>query len=379
VRVIALIVRAGAVVVACAFVFSQLVDGGPKPATAARPDVSAVETPAAKQKPAAVKKPTGPKIPEGVVAIVATGDIVMGSTPNLPSDGGRSFFSDVETDLAGDVVLGNLEGTLSTGGGSKCGKGSTNCFAFQTPPSYARWLQQAGFTVMNLANNHAYDFGAGGLRQTTDALAGVGLEWTGRPGQITVQKVGGIRIALVGFAPYPWAQSLTDIAAAKRLVRKAARSADVVVVTMHAGAEGSDRQHVKRGTERFLGENRGDSMRFAHAVVDAGADLVVGSGPHVLRGMEWYKSRLIAYSLGNFAGYKVFSLGGPLSTSGILRVTLRGDGKFETGRLVPTHLVGAGLPAIDPAEAAHGAVRTLSREDFGARAVKISRDGILSR
>ena len=376
-RVIALIVRAGAVVAASAFAFSLLVDGGPKPATAARPDVSAVETPA--PKPTAVKKPTGPKIPEGVVAIIATGDIVMGSTPNLPSDGGRSFFSDVQTDLAGDVVLGNLEGTLSTGGGSKCGKGSTNCFAFQTPPSYARWLQQAGFTVMNLANNHAYDFGAGGLRQTTDALAGVGLEWTGRPGQVTVQKVAGIRVALVGFAPYPWAQSLTDITAAKKLVRKAARSADVVVVTMHAGAEGSDRQHVERGTELFLGENRGDSMRFAHAVVDAGADLVVGSGPHVLRGMEWYKGRLIAYSLGNFAGYKVFSLGGPLSTSGILRVTLRGDGKFETGRLVPTHLVGAGLPAIDPAEAAHGVVRTLSRQDFGGRAVKISPDGILSR
>ena len=378
-RVIALIVRAGAVVAASAFVFSLLVDGGPKPATAARPDVSVVETPAPKPKPTAVKKPTGPKIPDGVVAIVATGDIVMGSTPNLPSDGGRSFFSDVQTDLAGDVVLGNLEGTLSTGGGSKCGKGSTNCFAFQTPPSYARWLQQAGFTVMNLANNHAYDFGAGGLRQTTDALARVGLEWTGRPGQVTVQKVAGIRVALVGFAPYPWAQSLTDIAAAKKLVRRAARSADVVVVTMHAGAEGGDRQHVERGTELFLGENRGDSMRFAHAVVDAGADLVVGSGPHVLRGMEWYKGRLIAYSLGNFAGYKVFSLGGPLSTSGILRVTLRGDGKFEAGRLVPTHLVGAGLPAIDPAEVAHGAVRTLSREDFGARAVKISRDGILSR
>ena len=377
-RVIALIVRAGAVVAASAFAFSLLVDGGPKPATAARPDVSAVETPAPKPKPTAVKKPTGPKIPEGVVAIVATGDIVMGSTPNLPSDGGRSFFSEVQTDLAGDVVLGNLEGTLSTGGGSKCGKGSTNCFAFQTPPSYARWLQQAGFTVLNLANNHAYDFGSDGLRQTTDALAGAGLEWTGRPGQVTVQKVAGIRVALVGFAPYPWAQSLTDITAAKKLVRKAARSADVVVVTMHAGAEGSDRQHVKRGTELFLGENRGDSMRFAHAVVDAGADLVVGSGPHVLRGMEWYKGRLIAYSLGNFAGYKVFSLGGPLSTSGILRVTLRGDGKFETGRLVPTHLVGPGVPAIDPAEAAHGVVRTLSRQDFGARAVKISSDGILS-
>jgi hypothetical protein len=379
VRVIALIVRAGAVVAASAFVFSLLVDGGPKPATAARPDVSAVETPAPKPKPAAVKKPARPTIPDGVVAIVATGDIVMGSTPNLPSDGGRSFFSDVQTDLAGDVVLGNLEGTLSSGGSSKCGNGSTNCFAFQTPPSYARWLQQAGFTVMNLANNHAYDFGAAGLQQTTDALAGVGLEWTGRPGQVTVQKVGAIRIALVGFAPYPWAQSLTDIAAAKKLVRRAARSADVVVVTMHAGAEGSDRQHVKRGTERFLGENRGDPERFAHAAVDAGADLVVGHGPHVLRGIESYKGRLSAYSLGNFGGYKVFALGGPLSTSGILRVTLRGDGKFEAGRLVPTHLVGGGVPAIEPAEPADGVVRSLSREDYGARAVKNSRDGILSR
>jgi len=379
VRVIALIVRAGAVVVASAFVFSLLVDGGPRPATAARPDVSSVETAAPKPKPTATTKPKAPKVPQGVVAVVATGDIVMGSTPNLPPDGGRSFFSDVQTDLAGDVVLGNLEGTLSTGGRSKCGTGSSNCFAFHTPPAYARWLRQAGFTMMNLANNHAYDYGAEGLRQTTDALAGVGLAWTGRPGQITVQKVGAIRVAVVGFAPYPWAQSLTDIAAAKRLVRKAARRADVVVVTMHAGAEGSDREHVTRGMETFLGERRGDPIRFAHAVVDAGADLVVGHGPHVLRGMEWYRGRLIAYSLGNFAGYKVFALGGPLSTSGILRVTLRGDGKFEAGRLVPTHLVGAGLPAIDPAEAAHGVVRTLSREDFGARAVRVSSDGILSR
>ena len=235
-RVIALIVRAGAVVVASAFVFSLLVDGGPRPATAARPDVQVVEQP--EPQPAAKPAPAKSKIPPGVVAIVATGDIVMGSTPNLPPDGGRSFFSDVQTDLAGDVVLGNLEGTLSTGGGSKCGPRSTDCFAFQTPPSYARWLAQAGFTVMNLANNHAYDFGRGGLEQTIAALTGVGLMHTGRPGQVTVQTVGEIRVALVGFASYPWAASLTDIAAAKRLVRRASRLADVVVVTMHAGAEG---------------------------------------------------------------------------------------------------------------------------------------------
>ena len=378
-RVIALIVRAGAVVAVSAFAFSLLVDGAPKPATAARSSVQVVAAPP----PAPVRKPqpaqTRPKAPPGLVAISATGDIVMGSTPNLPPDGGRSFFADVQADLAGDVVLGNLEGTLSTGGGPKCRAKSTTCFAFQTPPSYARRFVQAGFTVMNLANNHAYDFGPGGLRQTIEALERVGLRHTGAPDQITVQKVGKIRVALVGFASYPWAASLTDIPAAKRLVRKAGNRADVVVVTMHAGAEGADKQHVVRRTELFLGENRGNPVRFAHAVVDAGADLVVGHGPHVLRGMEWYKRRLIAYSLGNFAGYKVLSLGGALSTSAIHRVTLRGDGSFETGRLVSTRLVGAGLPALDPAETAHETVRTLSRADFGPRAVKISADGVLSR
>ena len=384
-RGIALIVRAGAVVCASAFVLSLVVHGAPRPAVAsteAAKAETAASAKAATQKRSEQKAKAGraaAKVPPGVVAIVATGDIVMGSAPNLPPDGGRSFFSDVQTDLAGDVVLGNLEGTLSTGGSSKCGPSSTSCFAFQTPPTYARWLKRAGFTVMNLANNHAFDFGQAGLDQTIAALDRSGLLHTGRPGEITVQKVGRIRVATVGFAPYSWAASLTDIAGARKLVRAADRVADVVVVTMHAGAEGQDRQHVARGTEQFLGENRGDSRRFAHAVVDAGADLVVGSGPHVLRGMEWYKGRLIAYSLGNFAGYDVFALGGPLSTSGILRVTLDGDGRFETGRLVPTRMVGAGLPALDPAEAAHGLVRTLSRADLGARGVKVSPDGLLSR
>jgi poly-gamma-glutamate capsule biosynthesis protein CapA/YwtB (metallophosphatase superfamily) len=381
VRGIALIVRAGAVVIAAGFVFSLLVHGTPRPAVASNEAVRTTTEPSAKsiERKAAATKRAAKEVPPGVVAIVATGDIVMGSTPNLPPDGGRSFFSDVQTDLAGDVVLGNLEGTLSTGGSSKCGARSTNCFAFHTPPSYARWLTRAGFTVMNLANNHAYDFGEEGLQETIAALDRAGLLYTGRPDQITVQKVGKIRVATVGFAPYRWAASLTDIAAAKKLVEAADRVADVVVVTMHAGAEGQDHQHVRRGTELFLGENRGDPKRFAHAVVDAGADLVVGSGPHVLRGMEWYRGRLIAYSLGNFAGYDVFSLGGALSTSGILRVTLDGAGRFEAGRLVPTHMVGAGVPALDPSEAAHGQVRSLSRDDFGRHGVKVSPDGILSR
>ena len=376
-RLVALVVRAGAVVLAVGFLFTLLVDGAPRPVT--EQVQAAPEKQDTVQKTAAVKKKTTRAVPAGVVTIAATGDIVMGSTPNLPPDGGRSFFNGVKADLAGDVVLGNLEGTLSTGGGSKCGSGSSNCYAFQTPPSYAAWLSKAGFTVMNVANNHAYDYGPSGQAQTLAALAKHHLAHTGRPGQITYQQVGEIKVAVVGFAPYPWAQRLTDIPAARRLVEKAAANADVVIVTMHAGAEGTDHTHVRPGTETYLGENRGNVVDFSHAVIDAGADVVIGHGPHVLRGMEWYKGHLIAYSLGNFAGYRVFALGGPLSQSGILRVTLRGDGGFDSGTLVPTRLVGAGVPALDPAESAHGIVRTLSRQDFGGRGVKVSANGNLTR
>jgi Bacterial capsule synthesis protein PGA_cap len=376
VRALALILRAGVVLVVIGVLTTMLVDSGPRAeltttVVAASPPEVAITT------AADVPVVPAPRNPSGIVTVAITGDIVMGSTPNLPPDGGRSFFSGVQADLAGDVVIGNLEGTLSTGGVSKCGRSSTNCFAFQTPPSYVRWLKRAGYTVMNLANNHAYDYGASGQRQTLAALDRAGLDHTGRPGEIAYAKVGQVKVAVLGFAPYPWASSLTNIAGAVRLVRRAARTADIVIVTMHAGAEGTDHQHVHRGSEFYLGENRGNVVAFSHAVVDAGADLVVGHGPHVLRGMEWRHGRLIAYSMGNFGGYKVFSLGGPLSVSAILRVTLRGDGTFESGTLVPTRLIGKGVPALDPTEAAHGAVRTLSKQDFGARAVRVTSTGEL--
>jgi poly-gamma-glutamate capsule biosynthesis protein CapA/YwtB (metallophosphatase superfamily) len=311
------------------------------------------------------------------VTIAATGDIVMGSTPRLPPADGARFFAAVVPALRGGVVLGNLEGTLSSGGASKCGVASTNCYAFQTPPSYARWLKRAHFTVLNLANNHAYDFGSAGLEQTVAALDAQGLRHTGRPGEIAYQRVGPIRVALVGFAPYPWAQDLNDHAAARAVVREADRNADVVVVTMHAGAEGSDRSSTPRSTEYYLGENRGNVRAFAHAVVDAGADLVAGHGPHVLRGMEWYRGRLIAYSLGNFAGYKVFALSGPLAVSGVLHVTLRGNGRFARGALVATRLTADGMPVLDPSGRAHALVRARSRADFGAHAVGVSPTGAL--
>lgn len=381
-RLLALVVRAGAVVVAAAFVFSLVVDDGPSSGGAQARTATALPAATAKSKQArtaqTARKPRRSAVASQVVTIAAVGDIVMGSTPNLPPQGGRTFFDGVSSDLAADVVLGNLEGTLSSGGSSKCGSGSTNCFAFQTPPSYGRWLKSAGFTVLNLANNHAFDFGASGQAQTLAALRAQELATTGRPGEIALQQVGDVKVAVVGFAPYPWAQSLTDIPAARRLVRRAASQADVVIVTMHAGAEGVAYAHTRRGSETFLGENRGDAIAFAHAVVDAGADLVVGHGPHVLRGMEVYKGHLIAYSLGNFATYGRFNLSGPLGVSVVLEVTLDEAGRFAGGRLLPTMQEGKGIPMPDPSGRGLEAVRQLSALDFPEAGVVVAEDGALS-
>jgi poly-gamma-glutamate capsule biosynthesis protein CapA/YwtB (metallophosphatase superfamily) len=228
-----------------------------------------------------------------------------------------------------------------------------------------------------VANNHALDFGPFGQRQTFAALHRHHIGHTGRPGQILVRRVHGVRVALLGFAPYPWAASLLNIPAAGRLIRRAARRAGVVVVAIHAGAEGADKTHVPRGSEFAFGENRGNARAFAHAAVRAGADLVVGSGPHVIRGMERYRGRLIAYSLGNFLGFHTFSTGGVLSLSGVLTVRLNRSGAPVGGRWRSIRLAGAGIPYPDRTNASARLVRTLSRQDFGRRAYPLGPSGKL--
>ncbi len=320
---------------------------------------------------------TTPGLAKRSVTIAWVGDTVLASSFGTPPDGARNSLTPVAAPLrSADLAFGNLEETLSQLPDTKCGS-SSNCYAFQAPPAYSRVLAAAGFDVMNLANNHADDFGTGGERSTEAALRHAGVRWTGRPGQITIVRRGGLRIALLGFAPYKWASRLEDVKSAQALVRRAAARADLVVVAMHAGAEGSGAIHVPHGTETFLGENRGDSRRFAHAVIDAGADLVVGSGPHVIRGIERYHGRLIAYSTGNFAGYKNFGTGGTLSLSAILRVRLRGDGGFAGGTWVSLALDGSALPHPDPSHASARLVAQLSREDFGSSAAHIDADGTI--
>jgi poly-gamma-glutamate capsule biosynthesis protein CapA/YwtB (metallophosphatase superfamily) len=130
--------------------------------------------------------------------------------------------------------------------------------------------------------------------------------------------------------------------------------------------------------ETYLGEPRGNPRQFAHTMIKAGADLVFASGPHVLRGIEWYRDRLVAYSLGNLAGTQTLNTQGSLALSALLRVTLDRRGRFATGSIVPLRLVGGGTPVFDSRRGAVGRIRELSGEDFGTRAIRISGKGRLA-
>jgi poly-gamma-glutamate capsule biosynthesis protein CapA/YwtB (metallophosphatase superfamily) len=314
--------------------------------------------------------------PHHRVTLAAVGDTMLGSSPELPTDPG-SYLDAVKGQLRADVVLGTLEGTLTDVNSSpKCGDASGgSCYAFRTPPSYARHLAAAGFTVMNDANNHSYDFGGAGLEQTVAALHKAGIAQTGLPGQITVVTAGGEKVAFVGFAPYSLTANLLDLPAARKLIRRAARRAKIVVVAIHAGAEGSGAQHVTGAEEHYLGEDRGNPRKFARMAVRSGADLVLGSGPHVLRGMEIYRDRLIAYSLSNFSGFHNFATVGDLGASAILHVTLDPDGALRSGRIASVRLIDAGRPVPDPSGEGATLIRRLSREDLGKGAVRIGGSG----
>ncbi len=326
--------------------------------------------------------PAQPAAANDTITLSGVGDVIMGSVGlGLPPNNGAGFFNPVKAALASDLVMGNLDITLSDPTGvDKCGPPPhENCFQLSLPPSYANHLRDGGFQLLNLANNHTNDMGAQGLANTRAALTEAGLAYTGGVGQITNVTVKDVKVAVLGFSVYSWGANLNNIPAAVQLVQQAAAQADLVVIQMQGGAEGSDKTHVTPGHETFAGEDRGDLMAFSHAVVDAGADVILGHGPHVMRGMEFYKGRLIAYSLGNFCGYRVLSTAGWSGVGGVLKVTLHKDGSWAGGTLIATEMVNGGLPAVNTDLRALPFVDGLSKADFGANAARISAtDGKIS-
>jgi len=315
----------------------------------------------------------GPADPLPAIRVAAVGDIMMGTTfplPILPPEDGATLFRSVAPLLGGhDVVFGNLEGPLTDVERSpKCPKprrGGRPCFAFRTPPRYAARLAEAGFTAVNVANNHSLDFGMEGLDNTLEHLDAAGIEAVGGE-RVAVFTVSGKTVAVAGFSyslRTRYVHPLLDVDAAREIVSELKEMYDLVVVSFHGGAEGARATRVADEEEEFLGENRGNVVRFARAAVDAGADLVLGHGPHVPRAVEVYRGKLIAYSLGNFAVYSMFNIKGPSGLGYVLQAELApetGDVlRFRTSSVALRH---PGIPHPDPAGKAEALLRALSEE-----------------
>ena len=329
--------------------------------------------------------------PSGPISIAAVGDVMLGSPfPNdsrMPPNDGADILKAVTPILsAADIAFGNMEGPIVDGGISeKCKEPipgePVRCFAFRMPTRFAQNLKDAGFDVMSIANNHASDFGEAGRSSTRKTLDALGIKHAGSNRvqfSTAYLDVRGVKVAFVGFAHNNIVPNVNDLDTARRLVTEADTKADIVVVSFHGGAEGTGAQNVPKTTELFLGEKRGNLPLFARTVIDAGADLVFGHGPHVLRGMEVYKGRLIDYSLGNFATYGWFSLKAETALTVILEVHLDPNGKFVSGKLHSARQEGLGIPVLDNTGAAIRKIRALSAVDFGATAPRIADDGTIS-
>ncbi|HEX9191613.1 MAG TPA: CapA family protein, partial [Candidatus Deferrimicrobiaceae bacterium] len=237
--------------------------------------------------------------PAAAIRVAAVGDIMMGTTfPEeiLPPEDGATLFRAAMPFLSGhDIVFGNLEGPLTEVSISpKCPrprKKGHPCFAFRTPPRYVERLQAAGFNALNVANNHSLDFGMEGLDNTLAVLDNAGIRAVGGE-RVAIFTGAGKRIAIAGFSyslPTRYVHPLLDIDRAREVVAGLKVENDVVIVSFHGGAEGKGALRVADAEEEFLGEKRGNVVRFARAAVDAGADLVLGHGPHVPRALEIYR------------------------------------------------------------------------------------------
>jgi len=296
--------------------------------------------------------PTGTATPDPQVTLLAVGDIMLGRTigDQVLEQGPEIVFAGVQSVLdSADIRVGNLECAITSNS-----QPDHKSFTLRAPLETARALSMAGFDVLSLANNHAMDYGFAGLSETQATLRKMGIATVGAG----VDKVSahapviitrnGLRLAFLayldvlpersGFDPHTWIATGTSpgIAwASPELIQAdvaAARlEADLVIVMLHGGIEITD------VINNISNEQRSE----AHAAIDAGAALVLGSHTHVLQPIERYHGGLIAYSLGNF----VFDqYDGVANATILLRVLMTRNGVQEYD-YVPA-LIEHGLPHV---------------------------------
>jgi len=323
-------------------------------------------------------------VAKDTITVIGVGDIMMGTNypeNKLPENDGSFLMEGVEPHLRdADITFGNLEGTLLDSGGTvKTCKDPKVCYAFRTPVSYVKNLTNAGFDVMSLANNHAGDFGEAGRVSSMKTLDSAGIKHAGQVVKkfVTFEK-DSIRYGMVAFAPNSGCVNLNDLAGAIQLVAHLDSICDIVIVSFHGGAEGAQYQNVPRTNELFYGENRGNVYAFSHAMIDAGADIVFGHGPHVTRAIEVYQDRFIAYSLGNFCTYRGISVTGVNGLAPIIKVYTDPKGRFYKGLIIPTYQsYGTGV-RVDPQNQVIKKIQELTKKDFPESKIQIAENGLIT-
>ena len=309
------------------------------------------------------------------------GDVMTGSDyPDksyLPPNEGKDIFKSVENYFKNsDINFANLEGAIANTN-TQSSKRSKNSYSFRMPPYMANRIAEAGFNIVAVANNHSRDFGDKGYKQTQEYLKNAEIKIVGNIlNTATIIEIKNKKIGFLAFYYFSYANnSIQDITSAKALVEKTKKECDFLVVSFHGGAEGRNMFRVPKTTEMFYGENRGDVYKFARAVSDAGADLIIGHGPHVLRAMEIYNNSFIAYSLGNFVGYKQFSLAGNNGISAILQITLNDNLKISSAKVIPIKLINGGIPNVDTSKEAINKLNNYADLDFPNSGVKFDSEG----
>ncbi len=316
------------------------------------------------------------------LTIAMTGDIMMGTTfPNisLPPNDGRDIFMDTkEITLRADLAVGNLEGTLCDGGTTKK-KPGPNCYAFRTPTKFGPRLTEAGYDFMSMANNHANDFGPFGIESTEKTLDELGIKYTGIKGRVRTAIVerNGVKYGLCAFGQNTYTVHHNDLNTVKAILDELRPQCDILVVSFHGGAEGRTHTHLPQGHEFFLGEDRGDLRTFAHFCIDNGADVLYGHGPHVVRCMEIYKGRFIAYSLGNFCTPYGMNLTGVTGYAPVVEIKIASDGRFLEGQIHSFIQQKGKGPRLDATNTVAREIRNLTLSDIKGSPIVISETGYI--
>ena len=334
------------------------------------------------QDPAGVPETRARRAGEALT-LATVGHVVMGTdlgTPRLPAGGPDSLFGPALPELAAtDLTFGNLAAPLSARGASSKDLSRPGVYAFRTPPAFAPALLRAGFDVMQVANNHVRDAGMLAYEDTLATLRGLGIGTVGLTDGDWEATRNGLRVAVTGFTqPYvDRFRSHHDVEAAAAHVRALAARSDVVIVGVHGGTEGPGQERTPQGREYLGGEYRGEVVRLAHALVDAGADLVVGFGPHALRGMEHHGDGLIAYGLGNFVVHGPFNLAPPRELTIVLETAFDAKGRLVRATAHPMRIGVDGVPVPDPTGAALAHLRAMGDLDFPRSAARPDAGGEL--